>query len=112
MLYIVLAKLFYLMLRFSFVSTDFGRGLLIPIPKDSGARGILKVSQFRGITVSPVISKVFEHCILELYQEYLHSSDRQFGFKKKIGCAHAIFTVRTVIDHYVANDSTVNMCCL
>jgi hypothetical protein len=58
------------------------------------------------------LSKVFEHCILKLYQSYFYSSDRQFGFKKKIGCNHAIFTVRKAIDYFVDSGSTVNMCCL
>jgi hypothetical protein len=111
-LYKILSLLFNLMLQIGFVPSQFGQGLLIPIPKDSGARGILKVNQFRGITISPVISKVFEHCILKLYKAYLYSSDRQFGFKKNIGCNHAIFTVRKTIDYFVDNGSTVNMCCL
>jgi hypothetical protein len=111
-LYKILSLLFNLILQLGVVPSEFGQGLLIPIPKDSGARGILKVSQFRGITISPVISKVFEHCILKLFKTYLYSSDRQFDFKKKIGCNHAIFTVRKTIDYFVENGSTVNMCCL
>ena len=111
-LYKILSLLFNLILQLGVVPSEFGQGLLIPIPKDSGARGILKVSQFRGITISPVISKVFEHCILKLFKTYLYSSDRQFGFKKKIGCNHAIFAVRKTIDYFVENGSTVNMCCL
>jgi hypothetical protein len=100
------------MLAIGFVPDKFGQGLLIPIPKDSSARGILKVSQFRGITISPILSKVFEHCILKLFKAYLYTSDRQFGFKKKIRCNHAIFAVRKAIDYFVDNGSTVNMCCL
>ena len=32
------------------------------------------------------------------------------GFKPKVGCAHAIFTVRKVVDYYVNNGSTMNLC--
>jgi Reverse transcriptase (RNA-dependent DNA polymerase) len=111
-LYVILSKLFYCMLRLGYVPDDFGRGLLVPIQKDSSKRGVLSVEHFRGITISPVISKVFEHCILTVYKDYMYSSDRQFGFKKDISCAHSIFTVRKVIDYFVENDSTVNICCL
>ena len=111
-LYKILSLLYNIIMKSGYVPCKFGQGLLIPIPKDSGARGILKVSQFRGITISPVLSKVFEHCILKLYKSYFYSSDRQFGFKKKIGCNHAIFTVRKAIDYFVDSGSTVNMCCL
>ena len=34
----------------------------------------------------------------------------QFGFKKQLSCRHAIYCVRNVIEHYVNNGSTVNVC--
>jgi hypothetical protein len=111
-LHMVLAKLFYLMLQSEFVPRSFGRGLLVPIPKESGKKGIMSVDQFRGITISPVISKAFENCVLILYKSHFETSERQFGYKSKVGCTSAIFTVRKVIDHFVDNDSTVNVCCL
>ena len=36
----------------------------------------------------------------------------QFGFKKQLSCRHAIYCVRNVIEHYVNNGSTVNVCSL
>ena len=42
----------------------------------------------------------------------MHSSDRQFGFKKSVGCSHAIYTLRKVFNYYTANSSTVNICSL
>ena len=108
----ILAKLFNLMLQCEYVPRDFGRGLLIPIPKESSKNGIMSTNQFRGITISPVISKAFEHCILMLYSRHFETSERQFGYKSKVGCTAAIYTVRKVIDHFVENDSTVNVCCL
>ena len=111
-LYVILARLFFFMLCSGHVPAAFGEGILIPIPKDSVMRGSSRVDEFRGITISPVISKVFEHCLLIIYRDYLYSSERQFGFKKNIGCAHAIFSVRKAVDHFIDNDSTVNICCL
>jgi len=34
------------------------------------------------------------------------------GFKKKIGCAHALYTVRSVVDYFTSGDSVVNLCAL
>ena len=82
--------------------------MLIPTPKESGAKRALKTDQFRGITNSPIISKVFENCLLTIYKDYLRTSERQFGFKKNTSCSHAIYSVRSVIDHFVSNDTTVN----
>ena len=109
-LYKILSWLYNIIMKSGFVHRKFGQGLLILIPKDASARDILKVRldyQFCGIIISPVTSKVVEDCILQLYKPYLYTSDRQFGFKKTIGCNHAIFTVRKAIEYLVDNGSTV-----
>jgi hypothetical protein len=46
----------------------------------------LRVHGFRGISMSSVLSKIFEHCVLNRFADFLTSSDNQFGFKKKMGC--------------------------
>ena len=51
----------------------------------------ITVDDFRGISISPVISTVFEHCILDRYAKFFVTSDNQFGFKKEHGCSHAIY---------------------
>ena len=38
------------------------------------------------------------------------TSDNQFGFKRNSSCAKAVYTLRSVVDHYVSFGSTVNMC--
>ena len=38
------------------------------------------------------------------------TSDNQFGFRKGVGCTYAIRSVRKVVDNYVANGSTANLC--
>jgi len=40
---------------------------------------------YRGTAISPVISKVFEHCLLDYFQISLNSGDSQFGFKRELG---------------------------
>jgi len=70
----------------------------------------LSVQDFRGISISPVVSKIFEHAILIRFADYFTTSDYQFGFKKNLSCSHAIYCVRNVVDRYVNNGSTVNIC--
>jgi hypothetical protein len=36
----------------------------------------------------------------------------QFGFKKAVGCSHAIYSARCAVNHYVTAGSTVNLCAL
>jgi len=70
----------------------------------------LTYDDFRGIAISPIISKVFEHCFLNKFQPLLASSENQFGFKKGCGCNNAIHTLRQVIECCTNNGTTVNIC--
>ena len=109
----LLEEFFNLLLEYGVVPEGFRKGLAIPLPKNdtSGEFGV-KLENFMCITISPVISKLFEHCMLRLFSKYLHSNDAQFGFKKKSGCSRAIYSVKQVVDYYVRGGSTVNLCTL
>ena len=54
--------------------------------------------------ISPVLSKVFEHCLLKQLQSFVVANDNQFGFRKGVGCSHArpIYTVRNIVDQCVS----------
>ena len=67
---------------------------------------------YSGITLSPVISKLFEMVVMSLYEKQLSSDSLQFGFKKQSSCSHALFTVRNTVQHYVKNGCTVSICAL
>jgi len=42
------------------------------------------MEDFRGIAISPILSKVFENCLLTQLQAFVNSNDNQFGFKKAL----------------------------
>jgi len=46
-----------------------------------------------GITLSPIISKLFEMCLQKLFCDYLWTNDLQLGFKAKAGCQNALFSL-------------------
>ena len=100
------------MLIAGYVPSEFGTGVTFPILKGSSGQKIVSFEDFRGITVSPILSKILEKGILVNFEGYLRSSDSQFGFKKHVGCSHAIYTLSSVVDHFVSNGSTVNLCSL
>jgi len=59
-----------MMLLRGYVSNNFGLGVIIPILKDK--RGDLtSLDNYRPITLSPVISKIFESVLLIKYGDYL-----------------------------------------
>ena len=67
---------------------------------------------FRGIAISPVISKVFEHCIIHRFHKCLTSGSAQFGFKKNTGCRNAIYTARKAVEQLNQDGSTANICAI
>ena len=101
-----LTSLFNHMLIHAYVPNDFRFGFMIPIVKDSqGSHS--DISNYRGITISPVISKVFEHVLKIVFSEHLVTSSHQFGFKKKKSTTHALYCLRETIDYYIENGSRV-----
>lgn len=109
---VVICKLFNLFVSHSHIPEIFGLSYTVPIPKCDGRKKSLTVDDFRGISISPVLSKLFELCVLDRYGDYFGTSDYQFGFKKHTSCSHVVYSVRNVIDHYVSNGSTINVCTL
>jgi len=98
-----------------YVSVGFKRSYIVPIPKRNDVRTkALTCNDFRGIAISPVISKVFEYSFLDRFQCLITSEENQFGFKKGISCSHAIHTARGFIDRHihVITGSTVNLCAI
>jgi hypothetical protein len=108
----ILAKLFNLMIKAGCVPISFGCSYTVPLIKVDSKAKALTCNDFRGISISPVISKIFEHCILQRYKRFLCTSDNQFGFKPGLGCTHAINTVRCIVNHHIKSGSTVNICAL
>ena len=94
------------MLQHAFVPTQFKMGTIVPIVKDrQGDLGDL--NNYRGITIAPTLSKVFEHVLGALFEPFLSTSTYQFGFKRKSSCSHAIFCLKETINYYSKNGSNV-----
>lgn len=111
-LIVILKYLFELISRTGLVPGGFGRGITHPIPKSKVNSKTLTADDFRAVTICPIISKVFEHCLLSRISNYLDTSPRQFGFKKGTGCNHAIYMLRKTVNFFTSNGSTVNIAML
>jgi hypothetical protein len=79
---LILTKLFNLFVSNVHIADCFGTSYTVPIPKCDGRTRALSTDDFRGISISPVVSKLFEMAVLNRYSYYLTTSDCQFGFKK------------------------------
>lgn len=106
-----ICQLFRLMIRHQIVPAQFGKGVTIPLVKNlEGNRA--DSDNYRGITLSPVISKLFELVLMNVLQESLNSDWLQFGFKPKSSCSHALHVLRSTIDYYCQRGETVTLCAL
>ena len=88
-LLILLSLLYNMIILRGTVPTNFGKGIIIPLIKNLDGDKT-SCDNYRGITLSPVLSKLFELVLLNDLQGYLQSDNLQFGFKQKSSCAHAI----------------------
>ena len=88
------------------VPTAFGCGVIVPLIKDKSGDWS-DINNYRGITLSPIISKLFERCLVNRFEDHLLSDDLQFGFKKKNSTSHAIFVVKETINYFVGHGSTI-----
>ena len=101
-----LTALFNMMLRHAFVPKQFRFGFMVPIVKDQQGNHS-DIANYRGITISPVISKLFEHVLKAVFFDFLVTSPYQFGFKKSSSTSHALHCLKQTINHYVENGSRV-----
>ena len=101
-----LTQLFRSIAIHGYVPEDFGKGLVVPIIKEK-LLNANDLNNYRGITLIPVISKLFELVILEVGKEYFNTDELQFGFKAGSGCSHAIFLMTETIKYFLEKGSSV-----
>jgi len=110
-LIVLLKLLFHMMLIHGYVPNAFANSIIVPIVKDKSG-DLASVENYRPITLSPVISKIFESVLVLKYGSFLNVNDRQFGFRRYIGCSNAIFVLRNVIEYFNERGSNVYLAAL
>lgn len=78
-----LCSLFNLILKHGTVPGLFSTGVIVPVVKDRHA-DVTAITNCRGITLSPCISKVFEKCILMKFGHLFEFRPYNLAFRKKI----------------------------
>ena len=100
-----------LVCRTSHVPQSFAASHTVPIPKYDGrpVHCLLMTSQ-EFLSVCHI--EAFELTILDRFSVFFTTSDHQFGFKKNFSCRDAFYCVRNVVETFISNGSTVNVCAL
>ena len=98
--------LFNAFIQHSFVPVDFLKGTISPIVKNSSGN-LNAADNYRGVTLSSTLAHMFENALRLKFGGYLSSNDLQFGFKPKHGANHALFTLKSCVNHFTERGSSV-----
>jgi len=66
----------------------------------------------QGHSRSPILVPIessYTTSVLDKYYMHFPNNDQQFGFKKKLGCSHAIFALRQCVEYFVSRGSNIFM---
>ena len=67
----ILSKFFNLIISAAYIPYGFRLSYTVPLPKEEQSHTGKSVDNYRAISISPIISKIFEHCILSRYSNFL-----------------------------------------
>ena len=98
--------LFNAMIQHGVVVDDFLKGTITPIVKDTEG-DVCSSSNYPGITLGSLLSKLFEFAIDLKVSPFLDTDGLQFSFKKRTSTAHALFTLRSTVDYFNKRGSDI-----
>ena len=75
------------------------KSAIIPLIKNKTGDTNHKIN-YRPIKLVTAMSKIFELCLSEKLNDYLTTSDNQFGFKAKHSTDMCIYAVKSVVKYY------------
>ena len=104
----IYVSFFNLTLKHEYVLSQFGIDIVIPLLKDKRGN-VCNSDNYCGITVSPVITKIFELCLIHKFGAFFDTHELQLGFKKNVGCSSAIFTGQQLVKYFANRGSAVYM---
>ena len=97
-----LSILFTSMIKHGYAPPEFLHSSMKPLPK--GARADLSNSDmYRSITIRSLLSKIFDNVVIERQQDFLSTSNYQFGFKAKSSTVLCTTMVNETIQYYIEN---------
>jgi hypothetical protein len=107
----LLKSIFENMIQFNIMPINFNIGKITPIIKDSEGSHT-DINNIRPITISDLISNIFERLLLNEIIKTHKDATKQFGFKQNSSFQHAVFTVRETIITHLATGIPVYACAI
>ena len=101
-----LSRLYKAIVIHEYVPERFGLSVIKPIVKNS-MKSVNDISNYRPISIMPIISKVFKKCIGYVLEPYFMFHDNQFGFGSNGGCGRTLLAFKNVVDYFMDCNSKV-----
>ena len=90
-------SLFQRLIQMNSTPTEWNKGIIIPIFKKGDRKDL---NNYRGITLSSCVSKIFNRIIADTLSAFLENnntlSEVQGGFRKNYRCEDHIFTLKNI----------------
>lgn len=80
--------------------------VLVPIIKDKAGK-INSCENYWLIALDSILSKILERTFLNRLEQFVLTSDNQFGFKPRHGINMCIFALKDILDLYNRHNSTM-----
>ena len=109
LLFHCLSVLFTAMLKHGFTPKSFCISTVIPIPKGMN-KNTAEIKDYRGIALSSLLGKLFDHCLIISQQISLRTDDLQFAYKSDASTIQCVSVIQEVINYYINNSSHVVAC--
>ena len=109
-----LCKVFNSIVNFEVISSQFKAGIIVPIYKGKG-KGPLLPGSYRGITLTSVIAKTFEHLIdrmLPVLSDNSVPDLSQTAYRRGVSSTDITFSCQETISKFIRDGDSIYSCFL
>ena len=106
LLCLLLSICYTCMFKHSYMPQSMINSIIVPLVKNR-CGNLTDKNNYRPIALSSITSKVFEHIILLRLEEYLWTTDNQFGFKSGHSTDLCIYALSELIDYFKSRSTSV-----
>ena len=94
------------MFKHGYMPQSMINSIIVPLVKNK-CGNLTDKNNYRPIVLSSITSKVFEHIILLRLEEYLCTTDNQFGFMSGHSTGLCIYTLSELIEYFKSRSTSV-----
>ena len=106
LLCLLLSICYTCMFKHSYMPQSMINSIVVPLVKNR-CGNLTDKNNYRPIALSSITSKVFEHIILLRLEEYLWTTDNQFGFKSGHSTDLCIYALSELIEYFKSRSTSV-----